>query len=569
MALQWPHLRVASSYSMRYGTASPHRIVERAAADGHRIIALTDRDGISGAVQWARACMSADITPVVGVDLAVIPAVADDSTVHVPRGSTRQKAYAIEELPRVVFLALGSAVGWASLCQLISAAHANVDRYGTPVLEASDVLAHHRELVALLGPDSELGSHLLHGRLRAAEQTLAHWRSIAGPGLAIAIGNHRRPRGQAWSALHAARMWEWGRGHGARVVFAANARYLDANDARTADVLDATRRMTRVRSLRLLANNGQATLDSPADLDIRVQEVAQLVGIAPALMHRDTCLLMEACALDPARDMGLGSVFVPEFDVITGTSTSDDVAAAQALLAQRCQQSIPARYSAADHHRAQLRLDEELRVIQALGFGGYFLTVAEVVDLIRERGVRVAARGSGAGSLVTYLLGINDVDPLAHNLVFERFLSTLRTELPDIDIDVESARRLEVYDLIYERFGASRVACVSMMETYKVRQAVRDVGAALGMDASDIDTFAKSFPHIRARNARSALADLPELQSSQLGVLAAQGRLDGFLDRVEALDGLDSWRCTRVGCCSLMRAFLSAHRCNPARLATR
>ena len=188
MALQWPHLRVASSYSMRYGTASPHRIVERATSDGHRIIALTDRDGISGAVQWVRACMSADIAPVVGVDLAVIPAIAEDAAVHVPRGSTRQKAYAVEELPRVVFLARGSAVGWASLCQLISAAHANVDRYGTPVLQAADVLAHHHELVALLGPDSELGSHLLHGRLRAAEQTLAHWRSITGPGLAMAIG---------------------------------------------------------------------------------------------------------------------------------------------------------------------------------------------------------------------------------------------------------------------------------------------------------------------------------------------------------------------------------------------
>ncbi|MDP2288737.1 MAG: DNA polymerase III subunit alpha [Actinomycetota bacterium] len=539
MALQWPHLRVASSYSMRYGTATPHRIIERAAADGHRIIALTDRDGISGAVQWVRACMSAGIAPVVGVDLAVIPTVVDASVTHVPRGSTRQRAYAVEELPRVVFLALGSIAGWASLCQLISAAHANVQKYSTPVLEAADVLAHHSGVVTLLGPDSELGSHLLHGRLRAAEQTLLHWRSITGSGLAIAIGNHRRPRGQAWSALHAARMWEWGRAHGARVIFTSNARYLDAHDARTADILDATRRMTRVKSLRLLMNNGQATLDSPADLDIRVQEVAQLVGIAPALMHRDTWLLMEACALDPARDIGLGSVFVPEFDVITGASASDDVAAAQSLLTARCQQSIPSRYpSTADHSRARLRLDEELQAIQTLGFAGYFLTVAEVVDLIRERGVRVAARGSGAGSLVTYLLGINDVDPLAHNLVFERFLSTLRTELPDIDIDVESARRLEVYDLIYERFGASRVACVSMMETYKVRQAIRDVGAALGMDASDIDNFAKSFPHIRARNARSALADLPELQSSQLGVLVAQGRLDGFLDRVEALDGL-------------------------------
>ncbi|MFA7324674.1 MAG: DNA polymerase III subunit alpha [Candidatus Nanopelagicales bacterium] len=541
MSLTWPHLRVTSSYSLRYGTATPQRIAERAAADGHKVIALTDRDGVYGAVQWVMACESAGIRPVVGVDLAVVPVVADaPSSARARRETTRQKAHTVEELPRVVFLALGSATGWASLCHLISAAHANVESYGTPVLEAADVLAHHSGVVALLGPDSELGLHLLHGRLRAAAQTLTHWRSVTGPGLAVAIGNHNRPRKQAWSALHAARMWEWARSQGMRVVFTHSARYLDAADARTADILDATRRMGRVKDLRLLANNGQAALASPTDLDARVQEIAQLAGMAPALLHRDTWALMESCSLDGRRDLGLESTFVPTLDVLTGASVqADEATQAQALLRARCEQGIPQRYPLMrDQRRVMDRLDDELHIVQRLGFGGYFLTVAEVVDLIRAQQVRVAARGSGAGSLINYLLRISDVDPLAHGLVFERFLSPMRKVLPDIDIDVESARRLEVYDLIYERFGASRVACVSMMETYRVRQAVRDVGAALGMDPGEIDSFAKAFPHIRARNARSALADLPELRSSRFGALAAQGRLDAFLDRVEALDGL-------------------------------
>ncbi len=106
-----------------------------------------------------------------------------------------------------------------------------------------------------------------------------------------------------------------------------------------------------------------------------------------------------------------------------------------------------------------------------LGFAAYFLTVGEVCDLIRGLGVRVAARGSGAGSLVNYLLGISGVDPLRHDLLMERFLSPLRAQLPDIDIDVESARRTEVYEEILERFGAERVTCVSMMDTYRVRHA--------------------------------------------------------------------------------------------------
>mgnify|MGYP003346057511 CR=1 FL=1 len=180
----------------------------------------------------------------------------------------------------------------------------------------------------------------------------------------------------------------------------------------------------------------------------------------------------------------------------------------------------------------------DLRVIDHLQFAGYFLTVAEVVALIKENGVRVAARGSGAGSLVNHLLGISGVDPIRHGLLMERFLSPLRRALPDIDIDVESARREEIYRWILDRFGSERTACVSMMETYRVRHAVRDVGSALGMPAGDVDAFAKAFPHIRARDARNALADLPELRSSGFGRMAAEGRLDMFLDLVERLDGL-------------------------------
>ena len=149
-------------------------------------------------------------------------------------------------------------------------------------------------------------------------------------------------------------------------------------------------------------------------------------------------------------------------------------------------------------------------------------------------GVRSAARGSGAGSLVNYLLGVSGVDPLRHGLLMERFLSPLRHALPDIDIDVESARRLEVYEAILDRYGGERCVCVSMMDTYRVRHAVRDVGAALGMPGGEIDAIAKAFPHIRARDARVALRELPELRASGLG----EERLDLLFRLVERLDGL-------------------------------
>ena len=179
-------------------------------------------------------------------------------------------------------------------------------------------------------------------------------------------------------------------------------------------------------------------------------------------------------------------------------------------------------------------MHRELDVIAHHDFASYFLTVAQVVDDVREMGIRVAARGSGAGSLVNHLLGIAHADPVEHGLLMERFLSERRSVLPDIDIDVESARRLEVYRAIIGRFGTERVATVAMPETYRVRHAIRDVGAALSMDPADIDRIAKSFPHIRARDARAAMEELPELRE-----LAGEKERYGKLwELVESLDAL-------------------------------
>ena len=177
-------------------------------------------------------------------------------------------------------------------------------------------------------------------------------------------------------------------------------------------------------------------------------------------------------------------------------------------------------------------------MIGKLGYPSYFLTVADVVDLIKSHGVRCAARGSGAGSFVNYLLGISDVDPLRYRLVMERFLSPLRKELPDVDIDVESARRMEIYEHILTRYGGDRCVCVSMMDTYRARHAIRDTGAALGLPPDEIDAIAKAFPHIRASQLSAALVDLPELRSSGLAAGQRSRQADQLIRIAERLDGL-------------------------------
>lgn len=178
------------------------------------------------------------------------------------------------------------------------------------------------------------------------------------------------------------------------------------------------------------------------------------------------------------------------------------------------------------------QLDYELGVIGKLEYEAYFLAVAQVVADVRAMGIRVAARGSGAGSMVNHALFVATANPLDHDLLFERFLSERRSSLPDIDVDVESARRLEVYDRIIERFGTSRVAVTGMPETYRARHALRDTGLAMGIAPQVVDRIAKSFPHIRACDIRDALATLPELKQ-----LAAEASSFGPL--WELAEGLD------------------------------
>ena len=195
------------------------------------------------------------------------------------------------------------------------------------------------------------------------------------------------------------------------------------------------------------------------------EEICRLAGLADDSEHEARRLLArtravaDRCALDPRTDLGIGEVHFPEFELSdTGPAPHGRRRAARPLRGgDRLAATAPA-----PRMRIWKRLDDELETIRTLGYASYFLTVADVTDLIGEMGVRRAARGSGAGSLVNYLLGISGVDPIRHGLLMERFLSPLRASLPDIDVDVESARREEVYRAILDRFGGER--CVSRLD---------------------------------------------------------------------------------------------------------
>jgi error-prone DNA polymerase len=560
MPRSFTHLHVASGYSLRYGASSPGQLVEAAVSQGMESLALTDRDGLYGAVKFAQACLTAKISPVLGVDLAVEPSgfAAGLAARATPgraeparRTPARGGAIVDPRHPRVTVLALAAdpttglreKQGWAQLCRLVTATQLRGER-GRPVSTIELVAGHAGcgddgsvpALTVLLGPDSEFGRAVLARRHDVARAVLRRWLELLPAGaLAVEIVYHRGPEGAAASLSHAARMLIAAREAGIPAVLTNAVRHAERDGAITVDVLDAARRLVALDSRHLDRTTAEGYLAGPAEMAGRAFEVAEAAGVRQAAheLLDKTETLAAMSRLDPKAEIGLWQAHLPEPHVI-GLGNGEK---AGAVLRQRCLGKIAERYPEAGHlQEARIldRLDDELSLISEISMSGYFLTIAKVCDLIREMKVRVAARGSGAGSLVNHLLGVSGVDPLRHNLLMERFVTPLRAQMPDVDLDVESDRRTEVYEKILAVFGSDRVTCVSMMDTYRVRHAIRDVGAALGLPPAELDEIAKSFPHIRARDVRHAIAELPELQASGL----AQPRLGLLFDLVERLDGL-------------------------------
>lgn len=527
------HLRVASGYSLQYGAAHPSALVAKAVAQDMDTLALTDRDGLYGAVRFAKACLATGVAPIVGVDFGIEHDHAELAQARVAsRTPVRGGAIRDGRLPRVVTFAT-SRRGWSSLCRLTSATHL-AGRRGEPVCSRELIAEHSAELVLLLGADSELGLALAAGRPELAEQVLAEWRSVLPDSqIVVAATNHQLPGTGPGSAGHAGRMIAFADAHRLTGVLTNNVRMAERSQAATIDVLDSARRLVPLDIRNIDRRNAEGYLKSGKEILPLAAQVSRLAGRSDEgeRLIRDTRNLAVRARLDPRADIGLGEIHLPEFAVLDDSGRGGD---AFALLRQRCEAGVVARYPGTPSQRVRDRLEAELDVVGGLGFASYFLTVADVVRMVGDLGIRCAARGSGAGSLINYLLGISGVDPIRYGLIMERFLSPLRQALPDIDLDVESARREEVYTAILDRFGGDRVACVAMLDTYRVRHAVRDVGAALSLPPAEIDAIAKSFPHIRAADAKAALRDLPELRRSGLG----ERRLDVLFSLVESLDGL-------------------------------
>ncbi|MBP3036076.1 DNA polymerase III subunit alpha [Arthrobacter sp. zg-ZUI100] len=547
--MSFTHLHTATAFSAHYGVSWPQDLAAAAAADGADALACTDRDGLYGTVKHLRACMDAGIDPIVGVDLAVL----GDPDGH---GSTAVTG-------RVVVLAHGrrGGAGYRALCRLISDAHAGTVASGArknskPVGVTLEQLAARAAgngddggapdpagrdspvLTVLVGPWSDVGQAMRSRSYAVARTLFARWQALLPrEALAIEVVTHLSAPGKNLSLAHAVRMFRLADEMQLPAVLTNAVRYVDADGAATADVLDAARALTSMARLPDLQPSGQGWLKTAKAMGELAREISAGAGYGAAgaaRLLRDTEALADTCRMDPVAEMGWKQPVVPEASVIGITADP------MTELVARCEAGIGRRFAtqdAAGEARMRNRLAHELGIIERLGFASYFLTVAEVSAMITGMGVRAAARGSGASSLVNYLLGISHVNPLAHDLIFERFLSQDRSTLPDIDIDVESAQRHNVYHRIFERFGAERVTLMSMQNGYRARGAVRDAGMALGLAEEEIGAVAKQLWRFSAAKFREALAEKPELRDVAERVQGNR-QLDLLVDLTERLDRL-------------------------------
>ncbi|MCF8552816.1 MAG: DNA polymerase III subunit alpha [Candidatus Planktophila sp.] len=519
------HLNVASGYSLKYGTTQPGDLVQRAAEFEMPALALTDRDGLAGAIRFTQSCVDYGIAPIIGVNCAI-------AIKNINGGDSKG---------RITLLAHSDG-GWRSLCRLMTSLIMTSDtRVPVLTLELLKQFSQYSTNVyAMHGPESPISNAIQNHRFDHALSIFNQTRDLFA-GNAIECVSHlvagRGPR----STEHAARSLIFARDNDLEAVITNAVRMKDRTDGPVADVLDCVRQLVPLHDRHIERRNAEGFLKSSDEMISLAAEIARAAGErTPRALLKTTREWAERSLLSPQRDIGLGAAHLPEPHVV-GVNTAQEM---RTLLRTRSEAGINWRYSSSDQiSKARARLDDELATVATLGFESYFLTVADIADMARNAGIRVAARGSGAGSLICHLLGISGVEPMQHGLLMERFCSPLRRALPDIDIDVESARRLEIYDMVFKRYGdsnwatpnnQSRCAVVSMVDTYRARHAIRDAGAALGLPGMEIDMLAKSMPHVRARNIAATLQSLPELRrlNTSAPLMAAT------IEMAQRLDGL-------------------------------
>ncbi len=486
-AMEYVELHCHSYFSLLDGASSPEALVERATALGYPALALTDHDGLYGAVRFWQAAreLGRGLKAIIGAEVTVE---GIGTGRHDPGDS------------HLILLA-GTGQGYANLCRILSAGQL-AGQKGQPRLTLEALADHAGGLiclsgcrrgaipVALLAKDKEKAH-------RVALEVATRLREIFGPDrFWIEIQSQSLPSdAQLVPALVCL-----ARELGISLVATNNVHYAERPGQLLHDVLTCIRhRSTLPEALGagLLHPNSEQYLKSAA-------QMATLFGECPEAV-RNTLRVAEQCKVS----LDFSAQRLPAFPVPESHTP-------ESYLRHLCREGLARRFSPVTP-QATAQLDHELGVIERLGLAGYFLVVWDIVRFAQEQGIRCQGRGSAANSLAAYLLGITQVDPLRHNLLFERFLSeggsaapaASAGTMPDIDVDFAADRREEVIQYVYERYGEEHVGMVCNVVTYRARSALRDVAKALVFPPDLIDRAAKNLDTRSAIQAAESLSVAP------------------------------------------------------------
>lgn len=427
---EYVELHCHSNFSLLDGANPPEGLVQQAKLLGMPALALTDHDAVYGAGRFVEACQTHQIKPILGVELTL------DTGHHLTLLACNQ-------------------MGWHNLCTLITHAQHNAPK-GKASL-SPDVLENHTAgLIALSGCEQGAISQAIdQNNWRQARDLTKSYLDLFGQGnFWIELQNHLLPRDQ----YRVDSLVELAETMGLDYVATNNVHYATRDKHRLQDILVCIKHQTSLdEGIGLLRTNNEFYLKTARQMHHLFADYPQAIA--------NTLQIAERCQFE----LTYGLQDLPQYPLPQAIS-------AIGYLKELCEQNLDSKNPATYE-----RLNHELAIIDNAGLSNYFLIVWDIVRFAREQNIRCQGRGSAANSLVAYLLKITPVDPLAHHLVFERFLSAERQLMPDIDIDFDANRREEVIQYIYAHYDTDHAAMACTFVTFRKKSAIRDVGKALGL----------------------------------------------------------------------------------------
>ena len=495
--MSFTHLHVHTEYSMLDGLSRVDGLVERAKELGMGALGLTDHGGMYGAVEFYAACEKAGIKPIIGCEL------------YVAAGSRHDRNPADKQPFHLTVLAQTNE-GYRNLVRLVT--RANLEGfYYKPRVDRALLETHADGLIVLSGcPSAEL-SQLIRNGDTAGAQEWTRWAKDAFPGFYLELQRHD---GLDFLDPLNTGLLDLAERLDVPIVATNDLHYVHRADAPLQDLMVCIQTNTNVQDERRLKMSDDSYYLKSA------QEMEELFADLPEAVAATERI---AESVDMALDFS--TLHLPEYRVAGGE-------APDAHLRAKSWQGFTARYGEGTEEQRE-RLDYELEVIDKTRYTNYFLVVSDIADFARRERIMFGVRGSAASSIVLYCLGVTEIDPLEHQLVFERFLNLERKEMPDIDLDFQDDRRDAAIQYVVDRYGAEHVAQIITFGTLGAKAAIRDVGRALGLPYADADRIARLIPSRPGVTLQQAMGESPEMQEAYAG----DDTLRTLIDTAQQLEG--------------------------------